>query len=141
MPEFELELHPMLVHFPIAFFMSAFLFQGLGLLFKKSDFHKSALYLYLLGVFISPLTVQTGLWEAEELHLNHPVLLLHRTFALWTMWLSLTGVLVLWIIHRKAQKLFQIIFFLTLLFIVCCVSLAAYNGGRLVYEYGIGIEE
>ena len=134
-------LHPMVVHFPIALFITALGLEVASIVFKKESYHKSALQLYVIAALITPLVVRTGLWEEERLNLNHPILNWHRTFALWTMWTSLLSLPVLWFIKRECQRYFRIIFVIFLLGAVSFVSLAGYNGGRMVYEYGTGIEE
>ena len=134
-------LHPMVVHFPIALFITALGLEVASIVFKKESLHKSALHLYILAALITPLVVRTGLWEEERLNLNHPILDWHRTFALWTMWTSLMSLPVLWFIQKECQRCFRIIFVILLFGIVSFVSLTGYNGGRLVYEYGTGIEE
>ena len=136
-----LHLHPMLVHFPIALFVSALVFELLYLLLKKEFLHQAALTVYVLAVCLAPLAVLTGLREADELHLKHPVLDIHRRFALSALWISLASLPVFWLAHRKSKKLFNALFFGTLLAVVACVCVAAYNGGRLVYEYGVGVEK
>ena len=94
-----------------------------------------------MAVLLSPLVVQTGHWEEEKLQIHHRVFELHETFATWTMWMGLVALAVLWLVKKRFDKYFRTVF---LVFLLCCavlVSLTAYNGGRLVYEYGIGIEE
>ena len=78
-------LHPKLVHFPIALFTSAMGLEVLSLCFKKESLHRTAVHIYILAALISPLVVLTGLQDAQHLHLNHPVLTIHRNFALLTM--------------------------------------------------------
>jgi len=136
----EIELHPAIVHFPIALFVSALGFEFASLIFKKENFHRTAFYLYVLATLIAPLAVWTGWTEAEEHNLHHPVLNIHRTFAFITMWFSLVSLPVLWAIDRRSAKSFRLVFFACLLVIVSSMAITAYNGGRMVYEYGIGIE-
>lgn len=132
-------VHPMLVHFPIALFLVALLFEGLSLVFKKEQCHQTAIYLYVTAALISGITVWTGLEEAEYLHLNHPVLTIHKNFALLTMYGSLISLPLFFLI--KKTKAFRAIFIILLLLVAGFVSIAAYNGGRMVYEYGIGMDE
>ena len=138
----ELDLHPMLVHFPVALFSSALILETLSIIFKKESLHRSAVHLFVLAVFAAPFTVWTGLREAQEEHLvKHPVLDLHKTFALVTMWLGIAAVLALLFVRKRAAGLSRIVFLVFLVALVSMVAIAAYNGGRLVYEYGIGVEK
>lgn len=134
-------LHPMVIHFPIALFIVALGFEVLSLMLKKENLHQCALYLYVLAALITPLVVRTGIWEAEKLHLNHPLLDRHRLYALWTMWVSLASLPVLYFLKNKYIKCFRIVFLLFLISVASLVSIAADKGGRMVYEYGVGVEE
>lgn len=134
-------LHPKLVHFPIALFISAMGLEALSLISKKESLHRSAVHMYILAALVSPVVVLTGLQDAEHIHLNHPILTTHRNFALLTMGGSLISLPVLWFVREKNFKVFRILFLIFTLIIVIFVTIAAYNGGRMVYEYGVGMEE
>ncbi len=136
----HIHIHPILVHFPIALFISALGLEILSLLLKKKSLHQTAVHIYILAACVTPLAVKTGLWEAEALHLKHNILDWHRLFALWGMWVSLISLPLLWFIRERGAKYFRIIFPVVLLAVVALVTLAAYNGGRMVYEYGVGVE-
>jgi uncharacterized membrane protein len=132
-------LHPKLIHFPIALFMSAMGLEALSLVFNKDNLHRTALHIYILATLVAPLAVLTGLQEAQYLHLTHPVLTTHKTFALLTMWGSLASLPILWVL-KKNIKMFRIVFLIFTLIIATFVTIAGHNGGRMVYEYGVGAE-
>lgn len=133
-------LHPALVHFPVALYISAFFMEAASFLFKKEPFHRSAMHLYVLACILAPLAVWTGLKEAEQEHLKHLVVDLHRNFALGTLWVSWVGALLLGLVHKYSSKYFRPVFAVFLVLTTVLVTLAAYNGGRLVYEYAIGVK-
>ena len=135
----SLHLHPMLVHFPITLFLGAFLFEIISVIFKKDDFHHTAFYLYMVAAVFSPLAVQAGLWEEDFLHLHHPLLETHETFGLVTMWTALASLPVLWLVKTKKPGIFRKLFLIFTLIVAVTVSTAAYFGGEMVYEYGVGI--
>ena len=141
MPDYLIPLHPKIVHFPIALFVTALVFDSLSLIMRKEALHKTALNMYIFAALLTPIVIRTGLWEEERLHLNHPVLDMHRIFALWTMWVSLMSLPVLWLAKKGIPKYFRFIFLVFLFGVVTFVTFASHNGGRLVYEYGAGIEE
>jgi len=132
-------LHPKLVHFPIALIISAMGMQALGLFFKKDSWCKSAWIMFVLAVLSMPVVVLAGLWEAQRLHLHHPVLDMHKRFAFSAMWLSIGVLPVLWFIRHK--KGFQIVFLIILIMVSMLLGLAAQQGGRMVYEYGVGVSQ
>jgi len=141
MLELPSHLHPMVVHFPIALFITALGLDILSFIFKKQGYHHSALTLYVIAALMTPLVVRTGIWEATKLGLSHPLLDKHRTFALWTMWIALMSLPLLWLIKKEAAKYFRVVFLVFLIVTAILVSIGADKGGRMVYEYGVGIEE
>jgi uncharacterized membrane protein/nitrite reductase/ring-hydroxylating ferredoxin subunit len=54
-------LHPILVAFPIAFFVGTLLFDVLGLVFDRNDFHTTAMYLEIAGVGFALLAAIPGI--------------------------------------------------------------------------------
>lgn len=140
MLDFFIPLHPKVVHFPIALFVTALIFDGLSLIFRKEEFHKTAVNIYVFAALLTPLVVRTGLWEEERLNLNHPVLAKHRLFALWTMWVSLMSLPVFWFIKKEFTRYFRLLFFAILISIAIFVGFTAHYGGRMVYEYRVGVE-
>ena len=101
--------------------------------------HQTAVHMYILAALSTPFVVQTGLWEEDALHLKHPVLERHEFFALWVMWVSLVSLPLLWFIRTKSSQYFRIAFVLCLILMVSWVMTTGYYGGRLVYEYGVGM--
>ncbi len=139
--DFLQPIHPKVVHFPIALFMTALGLDLASFIFKKESFHKSAWHIYVIAALITPLVVRTGLWEEERFNLSHPVLDQHRQFALWTMWVSLMSLPVLWFMKLKSQKFFRVFFIILLIAVAGLVTVTGHNGGRMVYEYGVGMEK
>ncbi len=134
-------LHPRVIHFPIALFIGAIGMELLSLIFKKDRFHRTAIDIYVVATLITPLVVLTGLQEATHLHLGHPVLTIHKNFAFLTMWTSLISLPILWMVHKKNPKMLRLVFLIFLLSIVTLVAITGHNGGRMVYEYGVGMEQ
>lgn len=141
MIELPAHLHPMVVHFPIALFIMGLLFEVVSLLIKHEGIHKAAVYMYVAAALLTPLVVRTGIWEAEKLSLNHPLLDQHSQYAVRLMWFSLMSLPVLWFLNREFRKTLRWVFVIVLLISSVLVSIAADKGGRMVYEYGVGVEE
>lgn len=132
-------IHPKLVHFPIALVVSAMGMQALGVVFNKDHFRQGAWLMFVLAVLSMPVVVLSGLWEADRLHLSHPVLTLHKRFALIAMWLSIIALPIFWFIRNN--KMFPIIFFVFLITVSGLLAFTAHQGGRMVYEYGVGVSQ
>jgi uncharacterized membrane protein len=137
----SIHLHPMLVHFPIALFLTALALEVLSLIFKHEGLHKSALHCFIGASIVAPLAFWAGHLEEERLGLHHPVLEWHERLAAITMYGSLLFLGVLFYLTKIRSRYFRVIFLIGLIFFSGAVSLTAYNGGRLVYEYAIGLEE
>jgi uncharacterized membrane protein len=133
-------IHPKLVHFPIALFSTALILDILGRVFRKENLHEAAVVIYVIAAIFTPIVVWVGLWEQQRLHLNHPVLAQHKLYAFGTMWLSLISLPVLWLLKKAPRKVFRMVFTCLLLCIAVLVTVTGYFGGRMVYEYGAGVQ-
>ena len=131
----------MLIHFPIALFIAALGFEVASVILRKEKLHQTAFSLYVLAALVSPVVVQTGLWEEDALRIHHPILEIHETFALLTMWGALASLPIFWLVKKKKPAFFRRVFIFFTLLIAATVTIAAYNGGKMVFEYGIGTEQ
>ena len=134
-------LHPKVIHFPIALFIGAMGMEVLSLLFNKDNLHRTAFHMYIMATVITPFVVLTGLQEAEHLHLGHPILTIHKNFGLLTMWTSLISLPIFWIVNKQNPKILRALFLIFLLVIAIFVTVTGHNGGRMVYEYGVGVDQ
>ena len=134
-------IHPKLVHFPIALVVSAMGMQGLGCLLRKEFLRNGAWLMFILGVLSIPVIVWSGLLEADRLHLNHPILTAHKQFAFAAMWVALGSLPILWLMRFKSIRIFQTSFLVVLIIVSGLLGLAAHQGGRMVYEYGVGVNQ
>lgn len=131
-------LHPKIVHFPIALFVTALVLELLSRLFKKERWSQAAFIIYCFAAIITPGIVLSGLWEADRLHLHHPLLNQHKTFGLWTMWVALGSLPLVWFLQRF-PKIFRTIFLMLLIVLSITVTMASYYGGKMVYEYAVAV--
>lgn len=133
-------LHPMFVHFPLALFISAW---GLGVasrILRKDSLYQTAVHIYVLAALTTPIVVLTGLWEEQRLHLAHPVLSFHKTFALLLLSSSLLSLIILWLSHKVSPRHFRTAFFILAMLMTIFVCITAFYGGKMVFEYGAGVE-
>ena len=138
--EFLQPVHPKVVHFPVALFITAVGLEAFSWATRKHFFHQCAVCLYVVAALMTPLIVRTGLWEAERLRLSHPLLDQHQKYALWTMWVSLMSLPVLWFLFQKYPKALRGVFAACLIAVAVVVTFTGDNGGKMVYEYGVGVE-
>lgn len=133
-------LHPLIVHFPVALFITALGMEVLSWILKKEALHQAAYYNYLLGIAGGVAAVLAAWFDGQVL--KHPVFYTHKTLAYWTVGFALACAVILFLVkRRKSKKVFRIIFFIFLFLTAVFVSLTGYYGGRLVYEYGVGVQE
>ena len=134
-------LHPLVIHFPIALLLSALLVDLLALAFKRPGWHRIALWNLTLGALGAGAAVLSGrqaaaiakhsfeIWEVMERHehLGYATLSLSALLAVYRWWKQdqLTG----------RARLVTII---GMLILATTISVGAYLGGRMVYEFGVG---
>lgn len=132
-------IHPIIVHFPIALFISAFGLEILSLIFKKDALHQTAWHNYILAVIAAVAAVVSAVIDGESL--QHTVFYAHRALGCWTLAIAFVSLAVLFLTKKKSAELFRVMFFIFLVVSSALVLATGYYGGRLVYEYGVGVEE
>jgi uncharacterized membrane protein len=145
--EFLAELHPRIIHFPIAFFILYFLFETTGILLKKEYLLKSAFIVLILGVFFSLLSVLTGNQAHEvvkqiqiDATLYNDLIEQHELFATITLW-YFVAVLVFrtyLLVKKKFESKIRYTFIILGLIGSLLIFLTGTYGGELVFKYGIG---
>ena len=144
--EFLAELHPKVVHFPIALFLTYALFELLGMVLKKDYLNKAAHLILFLGVVGSVLAVLSGKQAAAAnpnwTETSSELIKEHASFANITLW-YFVGLLVVktyLVLKKKMNRTFNYII-LVLAFIGCYfIYQTSEHGGQLVTKFGIGTE-
>lgn len=132
-------IHPLLVHFPIAFLSLFVLVDLIGTAQKKSEWRKFAGNLLYLGSAFAGLTVWAGFHAAETIphgHNVHDIMERHEQLGVSIFALSLA--LSAWRLRRPVEgfgiyNLLSIILAGVLLF-------GADLGGLMVYKYGVAVQ-
>src|SRR5712691_3388753 len=93
-------IHPLIIHFPIAFLNGAALFYFAAWVFKKDDFAKTGFWMLLLGALSLAVAVGTGLYAEQgvmvHLSVREHILLPHKKLMIVTSFLC--AVLTIWAI-------------------------------------------
>jgi uncharacterized membrane protein len=134
-------IHPLVVHFPIAFLVGAALFYFLSWIFRNQTFATTAFLLLILGTLAAGAAVGTGLYAEEGVMVSRSVrehlLEPHETVMLVTLGLSI--VLSVWaLIARPFPKKGKWIFLLLFLVLLGIIAVGADYGARMVYDYNAG---
>ncbi len=131
-------IHPLLVHFPIAFFSTFFLLDLVGKLANNSNIRGVASWLLYLGTVSALFTVGAGVLAASSVPHGgnvHEIMERHEHIGLFI--LGLATLLSVWRIRTFAGG----VVFLTLsALLVVLLVLGADLGGLMVYKYGVAVE-
>ena len=134
-------LHPLVVHFPIAFLIGAALLYVAAWLLKSEKFAHSAFVVLVLGALSLAVAVVTGLYAEQgvmvSLSVREHLLQPHKTAMLAT--LAIGTMLTVWaVIARPFPKKGRSLFLLLLLVMIGVMTVGADFGGRMVYDYNAG---
>jgi len=134
-------IHPLIVHFPIVFLMSAVVLYALAYGLRRDPWAKAAFWLLLAGALSAAVTVWSGLYAAEgvmlaqsvRMHLLNP----HKQLMLITLALSI--VLTLWAAMMGGfPKKGRLAFVAACLLLAAVMAKGADYGGQMVYSYNAG---
>ena len=134
-------IHPLFVHFPIAFLLGSALFYLAALAWRKDSLATTAFYLLILGAISAAAAVAAGLYAEEGVMVARSVRanLLEPHEDLMVTTLGLTIFLTAWaIVARPFPKKGRPIFILIFLGMLVVMSLGADYGARMVYDYNAG---
>ena len=134
-------LHPLVVHFPLAFLPGAALVYFVAWLTGRESVAWTGLWLLVLGTLAGAVAAATGLYAIEGVMVDatvHEHLLdVHKRWMLATVGLAI--VLSAWaLVVRPAPQRSWVLFALGLLVLLALMTKGADYGGRLVYDYNAG---
>jgi uncharacterized membrane protein len=140
-------LHPLFVHFPIALFVMAFMFQGIVVFGKRGGLQKFSSGLLYLGVLMAAPTLVAGWLASDQVEklpgytpaIDH-VESVHSTLMFIVGGLGLLLAILTYLKRRELTRKTQWLLFVGLLVLVTLLGIGADRGGQLVYQYGVGGE-
>jgi len=141
--EFLADLHPKIVHFPIAFFTLYIIVELIYFATKNLFANKLAAILLVIGVITGIGAVLTGNMASKEvLDTYKYVLEEHESWASMTQWyFTLLLVFRFFLIFKNEFTGYKKSFFLFLvIFGLLMIFKTGEYGGKLVYKYGVGTE-
>lgn len=147
LPDWAPNLHPLVLHFPIALLVVASGFDLIGLLSRdRGTWRRTADWLYAFGAATAFLTWYTGTLAADSVFLPtdaNAVLTEHADLGKYTMWFfSAYAVIRVGISFTSiaARGLFRGLFFVLGIAGIVLLTVTATHGAELVYRYGVGVE-
>lgn len=134
-------IHPLVVHFPIAFLVGAALFYFLSWIFRNQTFSNTAFLLLFVGTLAAGAAVGTGLYGEEGVMVSRSVrehlLDTHEKFMLTTLGVSI-GLAIWATMARPFPKKKRLLFLFLLLVLLAIMTVGADYGARMVYDYNAG---
>jgi len=134
-------IHPLIVHFPIALLFTAALMYWLGFLARRESWQWTGLWTLGLGAVGAAAAAATGLYAAPGVMLAPSVKAALLTYHKWIMIsvLILSAALALWALAARPMPVRGRGAFLALLLVVAAlIAKGADYGGRMVYDYNAG---
>jgi uncharacterized membrane protein len=136
-----LNYHPMFVHFPIALWLAALLFEILAVRRASEDFHRTAARLLYLGTLAGAITALTGWWAADSVPAGAAQRALERhEFLMLTSFSVALGLCLFAFFARKnftAQ--YRKVLLIGLVVLAVLLTIGADRGAQLVFQYGSAV--
>jgi uncharacterized membrane protein len=130
--------HPMVVHFPIALLITGFVFDLIGVFFRKEKcLSRTGMYLMIIGTIGAVAGYLTGEYFTREMTGNAgEIKEEHEFYSKITMYtMIVVSTLRIWVIVLKKSESFWNWIILLLYFLgVNAVGYAGFLGGKLVYN-------
>jgi len=137
-------LHPALAHFPVALLLTGFLFDVLSTVLKKDSLRVSGWWCLLVGGLSLIAAIASGIYTENTVGHNdvsHTIMARHKQVEYMTV--ALFGILLVWRSLKQTmlpKTVIQLILYYAIgVFAVGTMVYGANLGGRLVYEYGVGV--
>jgi uncharacterized membrane protein len=134
----KLHLHPISVHFSIAYSIAVSLLSVLYLLIGKASLETAAYYLLFLGLLSAPVTAATGLytWKNNYKSKRNKIFSRKQTFA--AVFLVVIATCFLWRTLNSqvltARTDFSFVYLAIVLSLTPIVTILGYYGGKIVYS-------
>jgi uncharacterized membrane protein len=137
-----LNYHPLFVHFPIALWLAALLYEALSVWRARDDWHRTAirlLYLGTLGGFVAAASGWLAQSSVPELPHVQDVLEVHETIMLITTSLALALCILCFAKRGDFTAGLRRIFLAGLIALAILTVVGADRGGQLVYQYATSV--
>jgi len=139
-----LNYHPLFVHFPIALWTAALVFELAARVLKQDVLHRTACAVLALGALAAVPAAFSG-WAAQvavpETGQAHDVKEIHQNLMITASILSaVLALLGLFVLPRKPSAMLRAAFLAGLVLLVGLMIVGADRGALLVYHYGTSVD-
>lgn len=137
-----LNIHPMLVHFPIALWLAALLFEAWAVIRNSEDWHRTAARLLYLGTFAGILTVLSGLAAEKSVPAGQAMIVvgIHKTLMILTTSLALGLSLFALAFRKSFTATYRKYLLIGLVAMAILMTLGGDRGAQLIYQYGAAVD-
>ncbi len=137
-----LNIHPMLVHFPIALWLAALLFEAWAVIRNSEDWHRTAARLLYLGTFAGILTVLSGLAAEKSVPAGQAMIVvgIHKTLMILTTSLALGLSLFALAFRKSFTAAYRKYLLIGLVAMAILMTLGGDRGAQLIYQYGAAVD-
>ncbi len=136
-------LHPLVVHFPIALLFLSLILETIALLRKDPELSRAAWWNQIGGTAGLALTVASGLLAENTVSISGDARdLFERHELLAFLSAGIFAILLLWRIAARGNipRQSPAAYFVLFVAGVACVLVGAWYGGEMVYWYGVGVQ-
>ncbi len=134
--------HPMFVHFPIAFWLGALLFEALAVWRSSDEWHRTAARLLYLGTLCAFAAVGTGLLAEESVPETGPsrdVFEIHEKMMYVTTSAAVGLCMFAFFTRKKFTAGLRKLFFAGLIVLAVLLTVGSDRGAQLVYQYATSV--
>jgi uncharacterized membrane protein len=137
-------LHAMIVHFPIALVLVAFVSELAGLILNRKFYQQASLYLLVLAALGAIAAFLTGDAAGDGMDGGslQQALEVHKQAATFTLWITIAaaGSKIGLVLLKKKIRWLKAAAFVLLLAAAGGVAFTGYLGGQLVFKHAAGVE-
>jgi uncharacterized membrane protein len=134
-------IHPLVVHYPIAFLTGAALFYALAGILRNESLSRTAFSLLIVGALSAAVAAGTGLYAEEGVMVSRSVrsrlLDAHESWMIATLCVGI-GLAVWAFFARPFPKKGRLLFAVGFAALIAILTIGADYGGRMVYDYNAG---
>jgi len=137
-----LNYHPLFVHFPIAFWLAALMFEALAVWRSSDDLHRTAARLLYLGTLFAFFAAGTGLQAEEsvpETGPAHEVMELHQMLMLITTSVAVGLSMLVFFRRHNFTATLRKLFLAGLIVLAILLTVGSDRGAQLVYQYATSV--
>jgi len=137
-----LNYHPLFVHFPIALWLGALLFEALAVIRSSEDWHRTAVRLLYLGTLTAFAAAGTGLLAEESVPDSgpaHDVMELHQLLMLITTSVAVGLCMFAFFLRKRFTLGLRKLLLVGLLVIAGLLGVGSDRGAQLVYQYATSV--